>query len=105
GSDVSLTVEKASAVLARGRIIADDLEPPDTNLSNSTIGRMHHETIARRPFMDVAGNNLQGWPLVSTYRRSFGKPSTDEHVELFKRDWPARCVPSTLATPVARFCD
>jgi len=68
-----------------------DLEPPDTNLSNSTIGRIHHETIARRPFIDVAGNNLQGWPLVSTDRLSFGKPSTNEHFESFKLDWPARC--------------
>jgi hypothetical protein len=96
-------VEKIRAVLASQRIIADYLKPSDTNVSDATVCRMHHETAARCPLIYITGNNLHRWSLASANRLSFGKPSTDEHVQSFEFGRSAQCVRNTPGRHASRF--
>src|SRR5262245_47190545 len=81
---IPLAVEEMSVKLLRGRVVTDDLETTDIHRSNMPIGGMHHEVSARRPFINVAGDDRGGGLSGRRHRFSFSNPTSDEHVQEIK---------------------
>jgi len=83
--DVSLAVKKVSAILARRRVIADDLKPSHVNGPDTAVCRVHHELAARRPLIHVTRNDLLRPNFGTPSGLSLGDPSADEDLKPLER--------------------
>src|SRR5262245_23335632 len=99
---IALTIEEVRPILLGRGVVSDDLEAADLYRSDAAVCGMHHESAARSPQVDVAGDDLIGSAFGIRYGLSFGDPATDEHAESIEFGRAGRCLRAPGRHPVRR---